>query len=63
LATGSSTLAASARFRDTLAGRKRTIHLQPVLAEELEAFGALLPKRLLHARHRRHHVRALVPQV
>jgi predicted AAA+ superfamily ATPase len=48
LATGSSTLAASARFRDTLAGRKRTIHLQPVLAEELEAFGALLPKRLLH---------------
>lgn len=48
LATGSSTLAASARFRDTLAGRKRSIHLQPVLAGELDAFGATLPKRLLH---------------
>jgi predicted AAA+ superfamily ATPase len=48
LATGSSTLAASARFRDTLAGRKRTIHLQPVLVEELPDFHATLEKRLLH---------------
>jgi predicted AAA+ superfamily ATPase len=48
LATGSSTLAASKKFRDTLTGRKRQIHLPPVLATELEAFGATLPKRLLH---------------
>jgi hypothetical protein len=48
LATGSSTLAASRKFRDTLAGRKRTVHLTPVLWEELPAFGATLPRRLLH---------------
>ncbi len=30
LATGSSTLAASKKFKDTLTGRKRTIHLTPV---------------------------------
>ena len=35
LATGSSTLAASKKFRDTLTGRKRTVHLLPVLWEEL----------------------------
>ena len=39
LATGSSTLAASRKFRDTLTGRKRVVGLTPVLAEELEAFG------------------------
>lgn len=39
LATGSSTLAATRKFRDTLAGRKRSVHLLPVLAEELPAFG------------------------
>lgn len=38
LATGSSTLAASHKFLDTLTGRKRTIHLLPVLWRELEAF-------------------------
>ena len=38
LATGSSTLAASKKFKDTLTGRKRTIHLLPVLASELGAF-------------------------
>jgi len=48
LATGSSTLAASKKFRDTLTGRKRQIHLTPVLAGELEAFGVRLPQRLLH---------------
>jgi len=48
LATGSSTLAASKKFRDTLAGRKRLIHLTPVLWDELPAFGATLPKRLFH---------------
>lgn len=39
LATGSSTLAATAKFRDSLAGRKREVHLVPVLAEEIAAFG------------------------
>ena len=48
LATGSSTLAASARFRDTLAGRKRSLHLQPVLVTELPLFNATLEKRILH---------------
>lgn len=39
LATGSSTLAATRKFRDTLTGRKRSVVLSPVLAEELPAFG------------------------
>jgi predicted AAA+ superfamily ATPase len=39
LATGSSTLAATQKFRDSLAGRKRIVELVPVLAEELPAFG------------------------
>lgn len=39
LATGSSTLAATAKFRDSLTGRKRVVELTPVLAEELPAFG------------------------
>lgn len=39
LATGSSTLSATGKFRDSLSGRKRTVHLVPVLASELEAFG------------------------
>lgn len=46
LATGSSTLAASRKFRDTLTGRKRTVHLTPVLLEELPAFTVTLPQRL-----------------
>lgn len=48
LATGSSTLGASARFRDTLAGRKRSIHLRPVLACEIGDFGIPIEQRLLH---------------
>ena len=39
LATGSSTLAATQKFRDSLTGRKRSVELVPVLAEELPAFG------------------------
>ena len=46
LATGSSTLAASKKFRDTLTGRKRLVHLTPVLWDELSAFGVSLPQRL-----------------
>lgn len=38
LATGSSTLAASKKFRDTLTGRKRLVHLLPVLWTELDIF-------------------------
>ena len=49
LATGSSTLGASARFRDSLAGRKRHLHLPPVLFSELVDFnGGNLKTRLLH---------------
>jgi predicted AAA+ superfamily ATPase len=48
LATGSSTLAASKKFRDTLTGRKRLVHLVPVLFTELADFGVGLQKRLLH---------------
>lgn len=47
LATGSSTLGASQRFRDTLTGRKRDLHLFPVLFRELKLFeGVNLEQRL-----------------
>jgi hypothetical protein len=39
LATGSSTLGASARFRDTLTGRKSELWLTPMTWADLEAFG------------------------
>jgi hypothetical protein len=39
LATGSSTLGASARFRDTLAGRKSDVFLPPMVVLDLTAFG------------------------
>lgn len=48
LATGSSTLAAGKKFRDTLTGRKRAVHLTPVTWDELPAFGVTLPQRLAH---------------
>jgi len=48
LATGSSTLAATSKFRDSLAGRKRVVHLLPVLPEEMPAFGITdIRRRLL----------------
>lgn len=48
LATGSSTLAATRKFRDSLTGRKRAVLLTPVLAEELPSFGAgSMEERLL----------------
>lgn len=48
IATGSSTLSATRKFRDSLTGRKRTVHLLPVLYEELSAFGVVnLDRRLL----------------
>jgi len=50
LATGSSTLAATKKFRDTLTGRKTQLHLAPVLWNEcLNAFNLNdLDRRLLH---------------
>lgn len=39
IATGSSTLGASAKFKDTLTGRKREIWLTPMLLEEMDMFG------------------------
>ena len=49
LATGSSTLGASHRFRDTLAGRKAELWLTPMVEADLVDFGrADLSHRLLH---------------
>lgn len=48
VATGSSTLAASKKFKDTLTGRKRLVKLAPVLWDELPAFGASISRRLYH---------------
>ena len=49
VATGSSTLAATRKFQDTLTGRKRNIHLTPVLWDELAAFSNVsIEKRLYH---------------
>ncbi len=39
IATGSSTLGASAKFKDTLTGRKKEIWLTPLLLEEMTSFG------------------------
>lgn len=39
IATGSSTLGASVRFRDTLAGRKSILWLTPIMTTDLEDFG------------------------
>jgi predicted AAA+ superfamily ATPase len=49
LATGSSTLGASARFRDTLAGRKAEVWLTPMCHADLGVFGNTdLSHRSLH---------------
>lgn len=50
LATGSSTLAATRKFRDSLTGRKRSIYLTPVLWSECTAGFDVrdLDRRLLH---------------
>ncbi len=47
LATGSSTLVASKKFKDSLTDRKRNIHFLPVLVSELAAFKSTLKKRIL----------------
>ena len=49
IATGSSMLGASAKFRDTLAGRKRDLWLTPMTFADLDSFGSRdLVRRLLH---------------
>ncbi len=49
VATGSSTLAATKKFQDTLTGRKRDVHFTPVLFDELADFGNVsIDKRLFH---------------
>jgi hypothetical protein len=49
LATGSSTLGASKRFRDTLTGRKAELWLTPMMSADLADFGSEdLDHRLLH---------------
>jgi uncharacterized protein len=49
LATGSSTLEATAKFADTLAGRKQTVWLTPMLLSDMEDFGGTeLAHRFLH---------------
>jgi len=40
LATGSSTLGASHKFRDTLAGRKHTVWLTPMISADMDNFSA-----------------------
>jgi len=48
LAAGSSTLGASAKFKDTLTGRKRSMRLTPMISCDLSDFGRTdLPFRLL----------------
>jgi uncharacterized protein len=49
IATGSSTLEATAKFADTLAGRKETVWLTPMLLADIEDFGDRgLAHRFLH---------------
>jgi len=49
IATGSSTLEASAKFKDTLTGRKETLWLTPMITPDLEDFkNTNLDHRLLH---------------
>lgn len=49
LATGSSTLGASAKFRDTLAGRKTELWLPPMISDDMRDFGQMdLKHRFLH---------------
>lgn len=49
IATGSSTLQASSKFRDTLTGRKEEVWLTPMITADLKEFGK---KRLEHRLHR-----------
>lgn len=49
VATGSSTLMARRKFKDSLTGRKREVWLTPMISADLEAFGSAdLDRRMLH---------------
>ncbi|HLA47680.1 MAG TPA: AAA family ATPase, partial [Nitrospinota bacterium] len=48
LATGSSTLGASAKFRDTLSGRKSELWLTPMTTDDQVAFGKIDLRHRLH---------------
>lgn len=49
IATGSSTMSAKKKFRDTLTGRKQDVWIQPLLLSELHSIGSFnLDQRLLH---------------
>lgn len=48
VATGSSTLGASSRFRDTLAGRKEEVWLCPMTMQDVAAASGTLSQRLAH---------------
>ena len=48
IATGSSTLSATAKFSDALTGRKAEIWLTPMISEDLVSFGGTLERRLWH---------------
>jgi len=63
IATGSSTLEASAKFRDTLTGRRETVWLTPMIAADLAAFGnENLPHRFLHGGLPPHFLAAELPE-
>jgi predicted AAA+ superfamily ATPase len=63
VATGSSTLDASAKFGDTLTGRRETVWLTPMIAADLDAFGREdLPHRLLHGGLPPHFLAGEVPE-
>lgn len=47
LATGSSSLIAGKKFKDTLTGRKRNVHFLPVLIQEMDNFNVDLEKRMI----------------
>jgi predicted AAA+ superfamily ATPase len=48
LATGSSTLGATHKFRDSLAGRKAEVWLTPAISKDLQTFGISSLERRLH---------------
>jgi len=63
LATGSSTLGASRKFRDTLTGRKRTVWLPPMIHQDLMDFGgAGLRFRMLRGGLPRFYLAARLPR-
>jgi len=63
LATGSSTLGASAKFKDTLTGRKESLWLTPMLSQDLIDFGQTdLSRRLLFGGLPPFHMSEKVPE-